>query len=72
MDTNIRSFKEWSNLGYRIKKGAKALPHSPYGRPMFNATQVEKIVPPQTDDPVTSLAIKQMKSFDFTRTPQHR
>lgn len=74
MDNSIRSFMQWSNLGYKIKKGARALPSSTYGRQMFDATQVEKVVPPKLDNQqgVTAKALQQVRDFDFTRQPQPR
>lgn len=36
----VKSFEDWSNLGYRIKKGAKHVQKNQAGIPMFSEDQV--------------------------------
>lgn len=36
----MKTFDDWSRLGYRIRKGAKSLARSPSGVPLFDRTQV--------------------------------
>ena len=43
MKDDLRTFREWSGWGYKIKKGAKHVARNKDGVPLFSRSQVEDV-----------------------------